>query len=153
MITKVLQDRKYQEQQKGQIKDQLMMLVGLVDMFSVSANIEAIKFEPDLPQEIKEHFSKFTVFSFANYTFESIILTEEYISFEAGFGSDNIGAVVTIPYIAIFQIIVDDSILFINPAATMIIKKEIEQRVEEIDQEQRSMNAFKLNSKNKDLIN
>jgi len=142
MITKVLQDSEYQKQQINQIKDQLMLLVGLVDTFSITANINAIKFDPDLPDEIKDSFSTFTLFSFANYTFESIILTEEYISFEAGFGEENMGSVVTIPYIAIFQIIIDESILFINPSATMVIKKE-----EEIDQKTRSMNAFTLNAK------
>ncbi|MBT3279913.1 MAG: hypothetical protein HOF69_03475 [Campylobacteraceae bacterium] len=147
MITKVLQDSEYQKQQINQIKDQLMLLVGLVDTFSITANINAIKFDPDLPDEIKDSFSTFTLFSFANYTFESIILTEEYISFEAGFGEENMGSVVTIPYIAIFQIIIDESILFINPSATMVIKKE-----EEIDQKTRSMNAFTLNAKNKNLL-
>lgn len=147
MITKVLQDSEYQKQQINQIKDQLMLLVGLVDTFSITANINAIKFDPDLPDEIKDSFSTFTLFSFANYTFESIILTEEYISFEAGFGEENMGSVVAIPYIAIFQIIIDESILFINPSATMVIKKE-----EEIDQKTRSMNAFTLNAKNKNLL-
>jgi len=147
MITKVVQNRQYQEQQIKQIRDQLMLLVELVDEFSLTANIDAITFEPNLPEDITNSFSKFTLFSFANYTFESIILTDEYISFEAGFGEENIGSIVKIPYIAIFQIIVDESILYINPSATMIIKK-----IEEIDQEQRSKNAFTMNKKNKNLL-
>jgi hypothetical protein len=94
------------------------------------------------------NFAKFTLFSFANYTFESIILTEKYISFEAGFGEENIGSIVKIPYIAIFQIIIDESVLYINPASTMVIKK-----IDEIEQSQKSKNAFILNAKNKNLIN
>jgi len=147
MITKVLQNNEYRKLQEAQIKDQLMVLVGIVDTFSITANINATSFNPDLPDEIKNSFSQYTLFSFANYTFESIMLHDDCISFEAGFGEENIGSVVTIPYIAIFQIIVDESILFINPSATMVINKD-----KEIDQKQRSMNAFKMNVKNKNLI-
>jgi hypothetical protein len=147
MITKVVQNKQYQKQQIEQIRDQLMLLVDIVDGFSLTANIDAITFEPELPQEITDSFSKFTLFSFANYTFESIILTDTYISFEAGFGEENIDSVVKIPYIAIFQIIVDESILFINPSATMVIKK-----IDDLDQEERSRNAFTMHGRNKNLL-
>ena len=147
MLTSVVQNKQYQELQVVQIKDQLMLLMELVDSFSITANIDAITFDPILPKDIYDNFAKFTLFSFANYTFESIILTEEYISFEAGFGEENIGSIVKIPYIAIFQIIIDESVLYINPASTMVIKK-----IEEIEQSQKSKNAFILNEKNKNLI-
>ncbi len=147
MITKVLQNNEYRKLQEEQVKDQLMTLVGLVDTFSITANINATSFNPDLSDDIKKNFSQYTLFSLANYTFESIMLHDDNISFEAGFGEENIGSVVTIPYIAIFQIIIDESILFINPSATMVIKKE-----KELDQKQRSMNAFKMNARNKNLI-
>ena len=147
MITKVLQNNEYRKLQEEQVKDQLMTLVGLVDTFSITANINATSFNPDLSDDIKNNFSQYTLFSFTNYTFESIVLHDDHISFEAGFGEENIGSVVTIPYIAIFQIIIDESILFINPSATMVIKKE-----KELDQQQRSLNTFKMNAKNKNLI-
>ncbi len=147
MITKILQDIEYRKLQESQVKEQLLKLVDLVDTFAITANINATSFNPDLPDEIKDSFSQYTLFSFANYTFESIVLNEDSISFEAGFGEDNIGSLVAIPYIAIFQIIVDESILFINPSATMVIKKD-----KEINQEERSMNAFTLNAKNKNLL-
>ena len=88
------------------------------------------------------------LFLLANYTFESIILHDEYIEFEAGFGKDNAGSIVTIPYVYIFQIIVDESVLSINPSATIINSKNDNK----ISQKQKSINAFKLNPKNKKFI-
>jgi hypothetical protein len=91
------------------------------------------------------------LFTLSNYTYESIILTEKNITFEAGFGSESFGSQVTIPLYAIFQIVIDESILFLNPTAT-VEKYFIKKDIEEENQESRSMNAFTLNTKNKDLL-
>lgn len=148
MITNILQNKEYSKLSASQVKEQLMMLVGLVDGFSITANINKISFNPEIPQSIKDNFSQYTLFALANYTFESVVLSEDHMSFEAGFGEENIGSVVTIPYECIFQIIVDDSIVFINPSATMVQKEN----KQEVDQEERSKNAFRMNPKNKKLI-
>ena len=107
---------------------------------------------------LDKSFSHFTLFTLANYTYSTIELTDTTISFEAGFGAENFGSVVTIPLSAVFQIVIDESILFLNPTATVeryFKKEEQTQSVEEVDkdQEQRSLNAFKMNSKNKNLFN
>lgn len=148
MITNILQNKKYSGLTTSQVKEQLMLLVELTDSFSITANINQVSFNPDIPENIKENFSQYTLFALANYTFESVILAEDSMSFEAGFGEENIGSVVTIPYGCIFQIIVDDSIVFINPIATMVQ----ESKSKEFDQEERSKNAFKMNPKNKNLL-
>jgi hypothetical protein len=147
MITDILKNKKYTDLAKEQIQDQLMLLVELTDNFAITANVKQITFEPDIPQEIKDSFSEFTMFSLANYTFESIVLDLEHMRFEAGFGPDNIGAVVTIPYEAIFQIIVSESVLYINPSAALL-----EAPVKEPTFEERSKNAFTLNPKNKKFL-
>ena len=100
-----------------------------------------------MPETIAKSFQQFTMFSLMNYTFQSIQLTQTHISFEAGFGAENFGAVVNIPLFAIFQIIIDESILYLNPTAT--VDKFINEKE---NQQNRSMNAFKMNTKNKDLI-
>ena len=60
--------------------------------------------------------------------------------FEAGFGKDNFGSLVQIPFSSIFQIIKNDNIVFINISATL----------ENINQNPKnnSMNIFKNNPNN-----
>jgi hypothetical protein len=62
--------------------------------------------------------------------------------------------VVTIPLYAIFQIVISESILFLNPTATM--EKYFLAQKPKLDknenQKTRSMNAFKMNKKNKNLL-
>jgi hypothetical protein len=151
MIFNIVEDIHYREMLEGQIFEVIEYLVNKNEEFSLTANIKGVSFNPEIPESISENFSHFTLFTLSNYTYESIILTEKNIMFEAGFGSENFGSVVTIPLYAIFQIVIDESILFLNPTAT-VEKYFVEKEIEE-DQTSRSMNAFKMNSKNKDLIN
>jgi len=151
MITKILQNKDYNELVVSQVRDLFMLLVDITENFSVTANLNGVNFDPELPEVIQNTLAQYTLFSLANFTFESIMLDDNYISFEAGFGAENFGSVVTIPYSAIFQIIADESILFVNPVAT--IEKKFEIDIEEAsDQEKRSRSAFMMNPKNKDLI-
>jgi len=94
------------------------------------------------------------MFSLMNYTFSSIELTKSHISFEAGFGAENFGAVVTVPLFAIFQVIIDESILFLNPVATVdkFLDQEENKEIQDDEQQARSMNAFTMNKQNKDLL-
>jgi hypothetical protein len=151
MIFNIVEDVSYKEMLEGQIFEVLEYLINKDEEFSLTANINGVSFDPEMPESISNKFSHFTLFTLSNYTYESIILTEKNITFEAGFGSENFGSHVTIPLCAIFQIVIEESILFLNPTATVekfFIKKE----KEEVDQESRSMNAFTLNTKNKDLL-
>jgi len=77
----------------------------------------------------------------SNYTYTTIQVDDNYISFEAGFGNENFGSVVKIPLHAVFQIIVNESILYINSVAT----------VEKFNQnlKKNSFNVFKNNPNNK----
>ena len=77
----------------------------------------------------------------SNYTYTTVQIDDNYISFEAGFGNENFGSVVKIPLYAIFQIIIDESILYINSVAT----------VEKFnsDLKKNSFNIFKSNPNNK----
>jgi hypothetical protein len=115
--------------------------------FGVVANIEAVEFEPDLPQSIKKSFGEFTMFMLANYTFESINITEDSIEFEAGFGRENIGSVVTIPLFAILQLVVDDEVILLNQCAK---SKELINNMK--IKPQNSMEALLSNPKNKKFI-
>jgi len=136
---------------EGQIFEVIEYLINKNEEFSITANIKGVSFNPEIPESISENFSHFTLFTLSNYTYETIILTEQSITFEAGFGSENFGSVVTVPLYAIFQIVIDESILFLNPTAT-VEKYFQKQEIIEEDQSSRSMNAFTMNSKNKDLL-
>ena len=63
------------------------------------------------------------------------------MTFEAGFGNENFGSVVKIPLYAIFQIVIDESILYINSVATVEKFNK--------DLKKNSFNIFKNNPNNK----
>ena len=154
MIFNIVEDMKYRNMLEGQIFEVIEYLLNQDEEFSLTANIKGIDFNPEIPESISKNFSHFTLFTLSNYTYESIILTEKNITFEAGFGGENFGSHVTIPLYAIFQIVIDESILFLNPTATVekyFEKVEIDEEAN--DQESRSLNAFTMNKKNEDLLN
>lgn len=154
MIFNIIEDIEYKELLEGQIFEVIEFLLEKEEEFSITANINGVSFNPEVPETIAESFPHFTLFTLANYTYTTIELTQNSISFETGFGAENFGSVVTIPLYAIFQIVIDESILFLNPTATVTkyFKKENENKEISIDQETRSKNAFIMNSKNKKLF-
>lgn len=142
MINNILEDIEYKELVSTQVKDTMNYLVNKGQEFAVTANIDAVEFNPELPSATKEQLAKFSLFVLKNYTYSTIKISETHISFEAGFGSENFGSTVKIPFYAIFQIVVDESILFINSVAT------IDKYNENITKE-RSLNVFKNNPNNR----
>ena len=150
MIFNIVEDIQYKNMLEGQIFQVMEYLVNKDEEFSITANIKGVSFNPEIPESISETFAHFTLFTLSNYTYETIVLTENSISFEAGFGSENFGSVVTVPLYAVFQIVIDESILFLNPTAT-VEKYFVKESLSE-NQINRSMNAFTLNNKNKDLL-
>jgi len=151
MIFNIVEDISYRDMLESQIFEVIEYLINKDEEFSITANINGVDFNPEMPESISKNFSHFTLFTLSNYTYESIILTEKTITFEAGFGSENFGSHVTVPLYAIFQIVIDESILFLNPTAT--VEKYFEKVEEDTDdQTSRSMNAFTMNKKNKDLL-
>ncbi len=153
MITNVIEDIAYRNLMEEQIRDIIDYLLVHNEEFSLTANIKGASFDPEMPEGISEGFSPFTMFSLTNYTYSTIVIDENNISFEAGFGKENFGSTVTIPLFAIFQLVVNDSILFINPTAT-VEKYFLEQNTDKSEEGQssRSRNAFSMNPKNRELI-
>jgi len=152
IIKNVIENNNYKKMIESQVFDICNYLINSNNEFSITANIEAMESEPEIPDAIFESFAHFTMFSLVNYTFQSIELTSTHISFEAGFGSENFGSVVKLPLFTIFQIVIEESILYLNPIATIDkFVDELDDKIEEV-QHQRSLNAFTMNSKNKDLI-
>ncbi|NVJ53880.1 MAG: hypothetical protein HWD90_09285 [Campylobacteraceae bacterium] len=142
MINNILEDVEYKELVSEQVKDTMIYLVNKGQEFAITANVDAVEFNPELPTSTKEQLAKFSLFILKNYTYSTIKIDENHISFEAGFGSENFGSTVKIPFHAVFQIVVDESILFVNSVAT--IDKYNENVIKE-----KSLNVFKNNPNNK----
>jgi hypothetical protein len=141
MIKDIIENEEYKNLVEKQIKENILFLLQKNQEFSITANIEPITFTPELPKVIKDQMHKFSLFILSNYTYTTVQIDDNYISFEAGFGNENFGSVVKIPLYAIFQIIIDESILYINSVAT----------VEKFnsDLKKNSFNIFKSNPNNK----
>ncbi len=144
MINNIIENVEYKKLVSSQVKDTITFLLNENQEFAITANIEAIKFDPELPNATYEQLSKFSLFVLANYTYSTIKLDEDNLYFEAGFGSENFGSTVRVPFYAIFQIVVDESILFVNSVATVDKFNK--------DSKEKSLNIFKKNPNNKNLI-
>jgi hypothetical protein len=149
MIFNIIEDEEYKNLITEQIYEVISFLLSKGEEFNLTANIEAVEFEPKIPATIKKRFPPFTMFALVNYTYESIFIDNDMITFEASFGEENFISRVAIPFYSIFQIILDESILYINPTAT--VQKFVEQN-KKIQYEQRSYEIFKNNAKNKRLL-
>lgn len=141
MIKDIIENDEYKDLVESQIKETILFLLEKNQEFSITANIEPITFNPELPNVIKNQMHKFSLFILSNYTYTTIQIDDEYMSFEAGFGNENFGSVVKIPLHAIFQIVVDESILYINSVATVEKFNK--------DLKKNSFNVFKSNPNNK----
>ena len=141
MINDIIESEEYKNLVEIQIKETIVFLLNKNQEFSITANIAPINFEPELPKTIKDQMHKFSLFILSNYTYTTVQVDNGYVSFEAGFGNENFGSVVKIPLHAVFQIIVDESILYINSVATVEKFNK--------DLKKNSFNVFKNNPNNK----
>jgi len=141
MITDIIENENYKNLVSKQIVETINYLLQNNQEFSITANIEPLEFNPDLPEAIKSQLAKYSLFTLSNYTYTTIVLTEDYLSFEAGFGSENFGSTVKVPLHSIFQIVIDESIIYINSVATVDKFNK--------NSKQNSMNVFKNNPNNK----
>lgn len=146
MINNIIEDEKYKALVSTQIHETIQFLLSKQEEFAITVNVKAANFKPELPEAVYDKLAKFSLFVLTNYTYSTLTLDENFLSFEAGFGAENFGSVVTIPLHSIFQIVVDESILFVNPVAT--VEKFNESQVSE----NRSLNAFKNNPNNKKFM-
>jgi len=96
------------------IQELIIYLFNKDQNFGILCKIEEAIFEPSLPEDIESEFRSLTLFFLAGYTFETARIENGVLVFEAGFGSDNFGSIVSIPLLSIMQIIVDETPIMIN---------------------------------------
>ena len=97
MLDNLVMDKDFAKVMQKNIQDMIIFLFEEEQNFGVLCKIEEAVFNPALPQDVYECFNDLTLFMLAGYTFNSARIDEGYLIFEAGFGGDNFGSVVTVP--------------------------------------------------------
>lgn len=143
MLDEILDDEKFSAMMKRHVFECIEYLLKNDRTFSAMANLDLVKFDPELPEYISSTFTApVIVFTLAGYTFSSAKLTPEELSFEAGFGKENFASVVSFPLGAIVQILVENSPILVNFSVYKTQKSQLE----------KSMSALMSNPNNKDLF-
>lgn len=150
MLNSLIEDRDFAEIMQKNMENLIILLFEKDENFGILCKIDAITFNPPLPEEISAEFRQMTLFFLAGYTFETASIIENSLVFEAGFGEENFGSVVSVPLLSIMQIIVDETPLLINLAN---YKKE-SKRVKKVDNGgvESSMASFLSNPENSKFL-
>jgi hypothetical protein len=151
LLEELIQDKDFAKLMKNNIQELILYLFEKDTNFGVLCNIEEIEFSPELPQEILSQFHNMTLFYLAGYTFETARIENDSLVFEAGFGVDNFGSIVTVPLLGIVQVIIDEQPILINLAK---YTKEQESSNKEVDDKgvENSLNIFLSNPENAKFI-
>lgn len=146
MTINLLQTPEYKAIMKSHIFQTIEYLFSKNQEFAVACEMAHVSFSPNLPKEIEESFQDTVLFILSGYTFESANIDKEYFSFEAGFGADNFGATVTVPLLAIHQVLLGE-----NPIVFNLSRYE-EEKKKEATSTKSSMEALLKNPENKKLL-
>lgn len=149
MVDDVIKDYDYKHLMEAHAKGIIEYLTNRNQHFSILCNVSLVEFSPELPEEISSTFKPLTLFVLAGYTFETVNVDDEYIYFEAGFGPQNFGSYVTIPLFGILQIVVEESVLFVNLTAGT---DEFKQKKEQEEGVRNSMDALLSNPENQKFL-
>jgi len=115
----MIKEREFQEIMDAYIKDVLFYLLESDQPFGLLCNLKYVTFDPPLPEDLSELLQEVTLFMIAGYTFESFEIEGDILFFEAGFGPQNFGSVVSMPVLAILQLLVEETPILINMAQPM----------------------------------
>jgi hypothetical protein len=150
LLDNVIEDKDFALMMQRNIEEMMIYLFQKEQNFAVLCKIEDVSFEPALPENINAEFRPLTLFFLAGYTFETAQIDGDYLIFEAGFGNENFGSLVTVPMLSIMQIIVDETPLLINLATY----KHIQKVDKSIDEEgvENSMSSFLSNPENSKFL-
>ena len=150
MLENIIEDKEFSQLMQKSIQDLIVHFFEKEQNFGILCKIEEAMFEPSLPESINAEFRPLTLFFLAGYTFETARIEGSMLVFEAGFGSENFGSVVTVPLLSIMQIIVEETPVLINLATyreKVVVKKEVDSGGVE-----NSMASFLSNPENSKFI-
>jgi len=150
LLENIIQDKNFGQLMKKNIQELIILFFQKEQNFGILCKIEEITFTPALPEDINSEFRPLTLFFLAGYTFETARIEDENLIFEAGFGSDNIGSVVSVPLLSIIQIIIDETPVLINLAIDN--KEETEELKVDESGVKNSMASFLSNPENSKFL-
>ncbi len=139
----------YQELIASHLSQTIKFLFDNNQEFALACETEFLLFEPELPQEVRDSFGATVLFVITGYTYETAQIDEGHFSFEAGFGEENFGSLVTLPLLAIKQVFVGEYPITINISEPAQIIEN--QKPSEADS-MKSMEALLSNPENKKLL-
>jgi len=150
LLEKIIQDEDFGGLMKKNIQDLIILFFEKEQNFGILCKIEEISFNPELPEDINSEFRPLTLFFLAGYTFETARIEDGYLIFEAGFGSDNFGSIVSVPLLSIIQVIVDETPVLINLA----VQTQREEKTTKTDESgvKNSMASFLSNPENSKFL-
>ena len=151
MLENVIEDSDFARIMRKNIQDVIIHFFEKEQNFGILCKIEEVEFEPSLPESINSEFRQLTLFFLAGYTFETARIEEDVLVFEAGFGSDNFGSVVSVPLLSVIQIIIDETPILINLATHQEKTPKEEIKIDENGVEN-SMASFLSNPENSKFI-
>lgn len=151
MLDNIIKDSDFANVMQKNMQNMILHFFSKEQNFGVLCKIDDVEFSPELPEDIKKQFHQMTLFFLAGYTFETAQLDGDYLVFEAGFGTDNFGSLVTVPLLSIMQIIIEETPVLINLALYNKKRKEImnENKDEGV---KNSMNSFLANPENSKFL-
>jgi hypothetical protein len=150
VLDDVIENSKFADIMQNSIQEVILHFFTMEQNFGILCKIEDVSFAPTLPESIDAEFQTLTLFFLAGYTFETARIMGDDLVFEAGFGAENFGSIVTIPLLSIMQVIVDETPVLINLSS---YKKEPEvQKVSNSAGEKNSMASFLSNPENSKFI-
>jgi hypothetical protein len=150
MLFDIIKSPTFARLMETHIRDMLIYLFENEQNFGILCKIDQLDFDPPLPKHISDEFRAMTLFFLAGYTFESARIDNDILIFEAGFGQENVGSFVSVPLLAIMQVIIDDTPAFVNLALPQ--ERHHFQETEKSEGVVNSMNALLSNPENQKFL-
>ncbi len=150
MLENIIQDEQFVSLMQKNIQDLIIHFFEKEQNFGILCRVEDVTFDPLLPKNINSEFRPLTLFFLAGYTFETAQILKDKLVFEAGFGADNFGSLVTVPLLSIMQIIVDETPVLINLASYR--KEKVVSKEKEEQGVKNSMASFLSNPENSKFL-
>jgi hypothetical protein len=150
LLDSVINNKDFTQMMQRHMQELIIHFLEKAQNFGILCKIEDALFEPSLPEEIVSEFRPLTLFFLAGYTFETAHIQDNNLVFEAGFGSENFGSLVRVPFVSIMQIIVDETPVMINLATYQPEDKPTE--VSDVKGVKNSMASFLSNPENSKFV-
>ncbi|CAI6147528.1 MAG: hypothetical protein SPLUMA2_SPLUMAMAG2_01503 [uncultured Sulfurimonas sp.] len=153
MLENIIDEAEFAKIMQNSIQNVIIHFFGKEQNFGILCKIEEVHFNPSLPESINSEFRPLTLFFLAGYTFDTARIEDDILIFEAGFGSDNYGSVVSVPLLSIMQVIIDETPVLIN----LSVYKESLDEQKEVKKEddtgvENSMASFLNNPENSKFL-